>query len=412
MPEGRWVTINGAHVFVNDKGDAILGLGKPLEGNTEKTEKDFATDRVKEAIRRYSENPYHFGVLSTYEQEEKERTRLKKDILAAGGKIKKEEDGSYKAFMPGMSFVETQAMNNLMNDGLSKVETKDYMEYCKATGQKPLFHEEKKNISYGIVKPPKDSSVVVLNNAEAFNILSDDEILEYSGNNSDIGGEVYREYTSENKEYLSSLSDKEVGAINSYTSEYGPAPYSAVNEYLRSGEVDSSRPIIPENSGLLQKTLDHPIGANVTVYRGTDGSPFGEIPGVSQAIQQVAQGNMTNAGKIKDALEGKTFTEKGFMSTSNYSSPGTYGRRPVQMVILASKEAKGVDISSLSKYGQNAAESWGQLAYFMAPGGVQVESEVLFNAGTKYKIESVTFSTRPNGRKQGGTTVIKARIIT
>lgn len=51
--EGRWVTINGAKVFINDKGDVIMGLGKKYEANDsdEKLKKyltsDFSVEEAK-----------------------------------------------------------------------------------------------------------------------------------------------------------------------------------------------------------------------------------------------------------------------------------------------------------------------------------------------------------------------------
>jgi len=35
--KGRWVTMNGAKVFITDKGDVVMGLGK---GDTKDTKKN------------------------------------------------------------------------------------------------------------------------------------------------------------------------------------------------------------------------------------------------------------------------------------------------------------------------------------------------------------------------------------
>ena len=45
--EGRWVTMNGAKVFISDKGDVIMGLGKNKDVDDEKFTSDFTQKQKK-----------------------------------------------------------------------------------------------------------------------------------------------------------------------------------------------------------------------------------------------------------------------------------------------------------------------------------------------------------------------------
>ena len=149
---------------------------------------------------------------------------------------------------------------------------------------------------------------------------------------------------------MSKLTREEVKAINQYTGD----AYWEINRSLRGlGEATDANKITIQNA---KSALDKAsLPEDMTLYRGTDKVELGNLKDLSP-----------------EELIGKTFEQPSFMSTStkNTVAKGTF-QGNMHMTIEAPKGSKGMDISSISKYGGT-------------------ESEILFQAGSEMIIKDAT----------------------
>jgi len=141
-------------------------------------------------------------------------------------------------------------------------------------------------------------------------------------------------YTSVNQ-----LSKKQISALE----DYSGVDFQNINSSLRGMEKAT-----PENVQRI-KTLTHTIDnaslpQDMTLYRGTTTNALGDLKNLAP-----------------DELIGKSFVEKGFMSTSTKSSVGNAFKHDMQITINAAKGSHAMDIASVSNYAN--------------------EAEVLFSAG-------------------------------
>jgi ADP-ribosyltransferase exoenzyme len=148
---------------------------------------------------------------------------------------------------------------------------------------------------------------------------------------------------------LAHIPDDELAAILGYTSEYrGVANYARINAALRSGDPAAITHLQPYIDGLragLDRLPDH----HGMVYRGAQLSPE-----VIDAYRRAA-------------LSGQAMVEKGFTSAS-LSASRTFGGN-ARFVI---RSVHGKDLASI--------------------GVSPFEQEVLFRAGTRFQVQSVTES--------------------
>lgn len=191
------------------------------------------------------------------------------------------------------------------------------------------------------------------------------------------------------KKNLENLTEQEVSSLADYTKEYGGINYSQVNKYMRTGEGSEEVKQAAENiSSALSKSK---IGGEGMVFRGVDASVIGgkrletELKKLRTALKK---GTIKDASKILKAtndLVGQSFTDKAPMSTNaHYSS--AYGQRDVVLAINVKKDTKGLDIKSLSAYGQGKKDAWTE----KFGSAINSESEVLLSPNTTLKFKNVT----------------------
>lgn len=153
--------------------------------------------------------------------------------------------------------------------------------------------------------------------------------------------------------------------VNGYSSE--------INGYLRSPESYVLSPNSVANMKILDSALTAPV-TNSVLYRNTEAkSIFGYLSQseYDKLYMHVVKG-VSNGG-VKNMIAkvtGKTFTEKGYMSTSKIASISEgidYAVKPIMLRIKPGKKGKGLD---LDKYSIG-------------------EEEVLLKRNTKYKVRSV-----------------------
>lgn len=166
------------------------------------------------------------------------------------------------------------------------------------------------------------------------------------------------------KAFLSKVGDDSV----KYYSEMG---YADINNYLRGNQKT-----ISEKSQNAIKSLDNKMNENILssdkkVYRYL--APNFLADTISEDLYDIQDewedGNITeeNIKQYKNKLIGKTFEEKGFMSTT--TNPKNIENKPFKMEINLNKGTKGLNIESDSKHKE--------------------ENEFLVNRGTKIKIKDV-----------------------
>lgn len=115
----------------------------------------------------------------------------------------------------------------------------------------------------------------------------------------------------------------------------------------------------------------HNLGQNLTLTRYDHGSALDDI--MAQAGIPHAHGNFTVA-QLKQALVGKTFTDKRILSTSfndfkNASDPSTFTTREIKFTYhaKASTQALMPGISQIGMYGRGKGDDFGEM--LLAPSG-------------------------------------------
>jgi hypothetical protein len=149
------------------------------------------------------------------------------------------------------------------------------------------------------------------------------------------------------EKWAKTLSDKEKDVIKEYTG----GDYGKINDYLRNGtEIDSN---LKDNINVLSKTLDNAPKFSGEVYRGNYFNSDAQL------------NNFKEQFKV-----GETYTDKSFMSTtSNKDVVDLYYNDKNFVSTMNIKSKSGVSINSLSYYTN--------------------ENEVLFNKGSKFKVDNV-----------------------
>jgi ADP-ribosyltransferase exoenzyme len=153
-------------------------------------------------------------------------------------------------------------------------------------------------------------------------------------------------------------------AMHAYTGN-GASAYNGINNYLR-GE-GSYNAVVKQYAVDIQSAM-MPLRENTLLKRGT-----GWPPGIAEY-----------ASHPQDLL-GKTFEDKGFVSSSAGGSGGHFSGKPLQLVIEAPKGTPAVFVNGISQY-------------------KGTENEMLLAAGTKFKVISVD-------KTSGGHTLMRVRVV-
>lgn len=195
------------------------------------------------------------------------------------------------------------------------------------------------------------------------------------------------------KENLDKLSDNERNSIAEYTKEHGGVNYSQVNKYMRTGEgSDEVKQAAKNISSALEKSR---VGGEGLVFRGVDASVIGgkrleiELRKLRTALKKGTIKDATKILKTTNDLVGQTFTDKAPMSTNAFYS-STYGQREVVLAIKVKKDTKGLDIKSLSSYGQGKKDAWTE----KFGSAINSENEVLLSPNTTLKFKKVTLDNK------------------
>lgn len=178
---------------------------------------------------------------------------------------------------------------------------------------------------------------------------------------------------------------KQIDAIKRYGTSVG---YRSTNAVLRDDKKqqkllsDAQLKDGVKNAVNLQNAMT-PLSQNVMLFRGTGAHAFG---------QNTVAADFT---KLK-ALEGKTLTDKGFMSTTVDETKGVsydYAKKPIQMIIRAPAGTPAV-------YADAAIPGHG-------------EHEFILGAGTSYRVDEVRVATAADRAKFGPGTehVVVATVV-
>lgn len=137
---------------------------------------------------------------------------------------------------------------------------------------------------------------------------------------------------------------------------------------------------------LLKKGLDeataYPLGSAITLYRGVSAeSIFGKDFEEYGLLKSGLLNNYTDTDvvqavvNVRKATIGRTFVDKGFMSTSTSSAIGESfgGTQPVVMRISAKKSTRGIDLNKVRGLYRNNT----------------YEREVLLARNTRYKVTKI-----------------------
>lgn len=162
------------------------------------------------------------------------------------------------------------------------------------------------------------------------------------------------------------LTPDQIAAVQRYTTSVG---YRSTNAVLRNdltqinslGDYDLKAGI--KNAVDLQDVMT-PITQNVQVFRGTGAHAFGQ-----KSVN-------ANFAQLK-ALEGKTLTDQGFISTTVLDKPPVsydYAKKPIQMIV-------DVPAGSPAAYVSAITPGWSQ------------ENELILGAGSSYRINEVREAT-------------------
>ncbi len=153
-------------------------------------------------------------------------------------------------------------------------------------------------------------------------------------------------------------------AMTAYTSN-GLDAYTGINNYLR-GDGPFSQ-VVKQYAVDIQSAM-MPLREHTLLKRGT-----GWPPGLASFASH------------PEDLMGKTFEDKGFVSSSAAGSGGHFSGKPLQLVIEAPKGTAAVFVNGISHYKGS-------------------ENEMLLAAGTKFKVLSVD-------KTSGGHTLLRVRVV-
>ena len=393
--------------------------GRPGEvGGSEPGKYSKVSDEARKIIEENEKNPYHFG--ETDEQKAETGRRLAAELKKSEIDVDYDEGNypwPYKVISPELSYEENEGVNKALNQmyysgpGFSK---EDYIQKCRETGTEPKLSMEPKEVVkehfYTKAGKLQHDGTPVYNSLSKEEVLSDKEINMYSGFDRELNPEGADAAEHSAEKAIDSLSDEQRSALNAYSRQHSSTNYSAINHYLTTGEGDENVRRAAEH---VSAALDHEIGVDCITRRGDSAvHGIGNDDAINKLVAQIGKGNFSKAGKLKELLEGKTVTNDAVMSTSPGEATEGFGSLAVQYVFKTPKNAKAVDITSLSAYGGGRSEAEKALANTGLFGTATEESEVAFKPGTRYKIDRVEFSTNPNSKKKNGQVFLVCTILT
>lgn len=428
-----WITVNGAHIPLDNSGKAKAGGElKGKDFSKARSEKDEPSGRggnskasnpskgsLNEAsislIQKHKDNPYHFG------ESEEQKASFSKDLAKAleesGVNVAYNESEGfcpYRAFSPDYTYEECKDMTNALNQtdfGIT-LSKEEYVKACRDEGQEPRLSEKPVQVheSQLLSKSGKNQSdgTPVYKQLDKEKLMTDDEILKYSGFDRDVNPGGIEKAEKAAKDAVESMSDAERSAINSYTKEHSGAGYRDVNHCLATGE---GSPEIKEAAENVTKALDHRIGVDCVTHRGEATLHIGEdSEKANKILAQISNGNFSKAGQLVDMLKGRTVENPVAMSTSPNPLQG-YDSMAVQYIFKTPADAKAVDITELSAYGGGRSEAEKKLAATGLFGTATNETEVLYKPGTQYQIDDVNMSLSYDGKKKRGQVFITATVF-
>ena len=400
-----------------------IGGSAPAEGNATKKEPYHGlSTEGKSIVEAHKNNPNHFG--ESEEVKEANRQKLIKALNDKGVKVDYIEEegfeglgyGLYRAIDPKMSLKENATINSALSQSYfgSSLSKEDYIQACRDAGTTPRLHEEATQAEGWDLKTDKGKDLSdgtpVFWGLNKEKVLADEDLTKYSGYDEDLDPDAYEKTAEAASKAIESMSDAEKAALNGYTKQYGPGTYAEVNKFLATGEGGDATKKAAE---LISTATDHEIGANCLTSRGAralHGTANDEA--AMKIVAQVSKGNFTKAGKLKDMLEGKEFTNEAAMSTSPGGSTSKYGELPIQMIFKTPANAKAVNISKLSAYNGGRSEIEKKLAATGFFGAMEYESEVLYHPGARYRVDKVHYSLTRDGKKKKGQVFLECTILT
>lgn len=174
------------------------------------------------------------------------------------------------------------------------------------------------------------------------------------------------------------VTSDQVAAVQRYTTSVG---YRSTNAVLRDDAEQMKKLTAADLSKGVKNAVDlqsamSPITSNVRVFRGTGAHAFG---------QKGIHANFTELKK----LEGKTVTDKGFMSTTVLEQPPVtydYAKKPIQMIV-------DVPAGSPAAYVTALTPDW------------DAENELILGAGSTYRIKEVREATELDKKQFGNPTL-------
>lgn len=367
------------------------------------------SDTTKKLIDEAVKNPHGFGGVDKFARAEE----IKKALKSEGVELITDDDELTTAYSPKFSYDDCVDASIAMN-GFNAMSRKLYIDKCRSSGVEPMLHESPDAVS-DIAKADDDGlSVYNLFNSE--NALSNEDIIKYRAFDEDFNPEGNEALTKSSASAIESLTPEQHQALVGYTQQFGPATYSAINNYLTSSDDDKAKysDTVVKNAKSIAEALDHNIGADCLVSRGQeDLTGIADDNKLQNYVKQITKCNFKNANKLKRALEGKVIQNDAVMSTTAGSGSGDYSLRCVQILLKTPANAKAVDLSAVSAYG-NHTKIEKLLAASMSK-SMTYEHEVAFKPGTQYKIESVDVSLRPadlHRKKPSGYIYITGTVLT
>ncbi len=390
--------------------------GRPGEvGGSGPAEYAGMSDEGKSVIKAHLKDPYHFG--QSDEQKAANRQKLIRALSDIGVKVEHdEENDTYSAICTDMSYEENKALDGALNQGAFSygVDRETYIQKCNEEGKPIRLHETPTEVYDGWLwsksgKRQTDGTPVHRDMTKE-QVLSDDDLVKYSGLDGTVNPTGKAEAEKARDAAMAAMSDAEISALNDYTRQWHGANYAAVNQYLVTGEGSEQAKTA---AAKITSATDHPIGVDCITCRG-DQSIFGtgRDEEIGKLVRKVERGDYSSARKLRDMLVGETVTNQAAMSTSPNDPTSGYGQRPVQYIFRTPKEAKAVDITSVSAFGGGRSEAEKKLAATGLFGSVEHEAEVLYKPGTRYKIADVQFSMSVDRKgKKTGQVIIVADIL-
>lgn len=413
--EGRWVTLEGGNKAFIDRAGAVKkgpkglkGTKLPSKSNTKlitgsaagskKMFEELKSEKAKRMMSEARERNYYFS--GTENEKRRNRMELTHELMKDGVNVTKHthelHGDSYSVFSSKMSYQDISRAEQAINNSWFPVTSReDYIANCKEAGIKPKLHVVPEPIHESWMKATDGTPVY--ENIDAESVLSDEEIARH------LFGT--KKLKTANEKAFDSWTDEQEEAIRRYTSQYMLNNYSDINEFLSSGKKRNEE--TEQVAKLVTEALDHEIGADCIVYRGTNDLTY--VAGGKKAnaiLRKIVRGDFSSAKELREMLVDQEVTSERVTSTSTERDLRTYGKLPVQIVFKTPANAKAVNINDASIFGSGANKA---AAMF---GVATQEKEVAFKPGMRYRIDAVEFSMSTFQKKPKGQIFIVATVLT